>query len=408
MSLKNAIGGVALIASTAIGAAILALPVATAHLGFIQTSLLFLLCWVFMTLGALYVLEANLFVGLGTNLISMAEKTLGSPGKYFTWGIYLTLLYALTAAHLAGAGVWLQQHLMIHYQITLVPFKGALIVAFLIVSIILLGTYIVDWINRLLMIGLISIFGTLVFITIPHIQSDLLFDQPTTFSLQPLSLIITAFGSAIVIPSLTEYLKGNARQLVWVVLVGSLLPLVVYLVWECAILGVIPFLGDSGLYTIQQHGHPITDIPQTLEKLLHHQGITRASSYFSLFALIASFLGLCLSLVDFLADGLHIKKNLSGKLILAFISFFPPLFFILYYPHGFTLILSLAGIFVALLLGILPALMVYSARYHLPQSPLTRLRIPGGKYLLLVTIAFFVFIIGMECFNQWQILMHSS
>lgn len=399
-TLKNAIGGIALIASTAIGAAILALPISTAQLGFVQTAFCFLACWFFMTLGALYVLEANLFVGYGTNLISMAEKTLGSAGKYLTWGVYLILLYALTAAHLVGIGEWLHKGLG-YIDISLSHFHGALITSFCIIAIILLGTAIVDWINRILMIGLMSIFGTLLFTTLPHVDLHLIVSQPTQFDLRPFSLIITAFGSAIVIPTLTEYLKGNARQLVWIVLIGSLIPLIVYLTWEFAIVGVIPLSGNPGLLQLQQSGQSTTGISAALEVILHNRWITQASSFLSIFALNASFLGLCLSLFDFLADGLAVQKNLKGKLLLALISFLPPLVFIFFYPYGFNVILSLAGLFVAILLGILPALMVWRARYHFPTAQNIRI-VGGGKIVLLLTVAFFIFIIGVELFNQWE------
>lgn len=401
MQLNNAIGGILLIASTAIGAAILALPVSTAHLGFTQTLLFFVLCWIFMTLGALYVLEANLLVGSGSNLISMAEKTLNLPGKYFTWGTYLILLYALMAAHLAGTGAWIDKGLDV-FQINLSHFQGALVTAGIIITIILLGTLVVDWLNRLLIIGLISIFVSLIFTTATHVQLPLLFSQMTTFDYKPIPLIITAFGSAIVIPTLTDYLKGNGQQLVKIVLWGSLIPLVVYLTWEWAILGVIP---QEKLIAIQKHGHPVKDIPVALSSLLNSKWIPQAASYFSLIALIASFLGLCLSLFDFLADGLSIQKDLKGKILLAIISFAPPLLFIRFYPHGFTFILSLAGIFVALLLGVLPVLMVWRARYQLKLAG--TLRIVGEKWLLLITLLFFLTVIGIECMNQWQSFHHT-
>jgi len=399
MSLKNAVGGVALIAGTAIGAAVLALPVATAHLGFAQTSLVYIVCWAFMTLGALFLLEANLAVGYGSNLISMAQKTLGEPGKVFTWLVYLILLYALTAAYLGGLGAWLQQGLQVT-GMAQSSFQSAVIATLLTLIVISLGTAVTDWVNRLLMIGLIGAFITLLSLTISHVDPTLLYNTGSTMDLRPIPLMITAFGSAIVIPSLTEYLHGNKRQLYHVVLIGSLIPLLVYLLWELCIVGIIPGQGDNGLLYIQQHGHPATDVPKALEKMLHSPMITTASSYFSIFALITSLLGVSLSLFDFLADGLGLKKNLKGKLLLALITFVPPLIFVLYFPRGFNFALSFAGLFVALLLGILPALMVWQGRYRLAlEKPLMPFL---GKSSIILTILFFLVVVGIECFNQWE------
>lgn len=401
MSLKNAIGGVALLAGTAIGAAVLALPVITAHLGFYQTIIMYGVCWFFMTFGALYLLEVNLMVGYGTNLISMADQTLGSFGKYFTWAVYLILLYALTSAYLFGVGDWIIKGFL-HFNITVPAFGCAVIATLLTMTVILMGTHVTDLINRLLMIGLIGAFGTLLFVVAEHVQLDMLASSNHVFDLRPIPIIITAFGSAIVIPTLTEYLHGKPRQLLYVVLIGCFIPLIVYMIWEMAILGIIPLSGTPGLLQIQEHGHASTDVTLALKSLLQNNLITRASTYFSVFALITSLLGVCLSLFDFLSDGLHLQKNLRGRILLTLITFVPPLGFVLFYPHGFTVALSFAGIFVAILLGILPAMMAWQGRYNQKQQK--PFQIIGGKPMIIITIVFFILVGAIECFNQFEAL----
>lgn len=399
MSLKNAVGGVALLAGTAIGAAILALPVATAHLGFLYTVFLYLTCWFFMTLSALYLLEANLFTGEGSNLISMAEKTIGPWGKRFALIVYLLLLYALSAAYLSGAGAWMEK-LFLYAGITLSSHVCALMATLLTLMIIFLGTAVTDWVNRLLMIGLLGAFSLLLFFSLNHVQFSSLLTAAPKWEVTPFPLIITAFGSAIVIPTLTDYLHGKAKQLVSVVLIGSFIPLLVYITWEMTILGILPLTGSDGLLHIQQHGHPATDVPAALQSRLHIPFITQLASYFSIFALATSLLGVTLSLFDFLADGLHIAKNIPGKLKLACIAFVPPLIAVLFYPKGFSFTLSFAGLFVALLLGILPILMVWRGRYiHHFSSPL---RIIGGRPLLILNFIFFVVMVAIECVNQYH------
>lgn len=398
MGTKNSIGAIALLAGTAIGAAILALPVATAHLGLMRTLLVYGVCWFFMTLGALYLLEVNLASGYGSNLISMSEKTLGQAGKYFTWLIYLTLLYALTAAYLQGISLWFT-HALNHFELTLSSSQSALLITLFTLMIICLGTTLTDWINRLLMIGLVISFISLIAITLPQTQSSLLLANGY-FDLKPFALIITAFGSAIVVPTLTDYLHHQPKSLCYVVLIGSAIPLVVYILWEITIIGTIPLLGEPGLLSIQQRDHAVTDITHALQHLLKNAWIIQGACYFSIFALITSLLGVSLALFDFLANGLKLTKNLRTKPILALITFLPPLAIIIFYPQGFMLTLSLAGIFAALLLGLLPALMVWQARYrhHLPRQ----FEVWGGKFLVLLTMLFFIFIAAIETFYQWH------
>jgi len=396
MSLKNAVGGSALIAGTAIGAAILALPIATAHLGFIQTMILYLVCWFFMTIGALYLLEVNLLVGYGTNLISMSEKTLGSTAKYATWLIYLLLLYSLVSLYFSGASVWINQAFHF-YNWSIHPAYSAFVAALFTLFVILLGTSVVDWVNRALMIGLMGAFCALIFMSSSHIDLNLLFLQPQSFDLLPIPLIITGFGFAIIVPSLTEYLHGNARQLFYVVSLGSLVPLFIYFVWEIIIVGIIPMHGSPSLIEIQQSGHPVTDVPKALKILLRTPKITTAAQYFSIFALTTSLLGVTLSLFDFLADGLKLKKNFKGKIVLSTITFLPPFILVSFFPNCFIFMLSFAGIFVALLLGVLPSLMVWGERVRLKAT--SPLQVPGGKALIFLTILFFLGVVVIECYQ---------
>ncbi len=393
MSLKNAAGGVLLIAGTTIGAAVIVLPVDTAHLGFNLATLYFITCWFFMTVGALYVLEANLQIGYGANLISMAKPTLGKPGQIITWIMYLLLLYSLTAAYLTGAGAWVAKGLATFSEAstdTMIPI-GACLVAIGMTGFLILGTHTIDLINRVLMTVLFAAVFTVFFIAIGHTKASLLFEQPSLFDLKPLPLIVTGFGFAIIVPTLTEYLHGKDRQLKRVILIGSLFPIVLYLLWEMVILGLIP---QTTLLDMQQSGHPAIDLPLAISQVTHHPQLTMATSIFSIFALATSILGVTLSLFDFLADGLKIKKTPRDKLVLSAVTFIPPLFFVSIYPDAFAHVLRFAGIYVCVILGVLPALMVYVGRYK-KQFDHHQI-VWGGKPMLFVTLLFFCATIIVE------------
>src|SRR5579872_3346282 len=98
------IGGVLLVVGTTIGAGILALPVATAELGFWGSIVLLTGCWAMMTACAFLFLEVNLWLPPNSNLISMAGATLGKGGQAVVWTVYLLLLYSILSAYVAGGG----------------------------------------------------------------------------------------------------------------------------------------------------------------------------------------------------------------------------------------------------------------------------------------------------------------
>ncbi len=393
MSLKNAIGAIALISGTSIGAGVLALPVDTAHLGLGLTMAYFVLCWFFMTFGALYVLEANLQVGVGTNLISMAKPTLGFAGQAITWLMYLLLLYSLTAAYLSGAGAWMATGLKAQ-AVDISLQQGAIAVALITSACLIVGTHSIDMVNRVLMIILASAFLSLLFIGGDEIVFSRLDFDIGQHDLTPLPLIITTFGFAIVIPTITHYLNGNPAQLSRVILLGSFIPLATYLVWDLLVVGMLPEKGVNSLLAIQAKGHPATDIPLALENVTKQHWAAVCCKAFAIIALITSILGVSLSLFDFLADGLSIEKTTKSRLLLALITFGPPLVFVYYYPRGYSQALRFAGIYVSFILGILPTLMVWRGRYHKNLS--SNFQVFGGRIMMFLTLAFFIGIVSIE------------
>ncbi|MGE5196689.1 MAG: amino acid permease [Anaerolineae bacterium] len=349
-------GAVLLIAGTTIGAGMLALPVATAFTGFFPSLALFLICWLLMLASAFCFLDVNLFIKGESNLISMAGQTLGRVGKAISWIIYLLLLYSLTAAYIAASAPLFAEAIayLTGWRIPswLAPFS----LPFFFGSFIYMGTGGVDKINRLLMIGLLLAYALLVAFLPTHIQPPLLTHVDWPVGVIAISVILTSFGYHIIIPSLTTYMEHDAKRLRRIILIGSAIPLLVYIVWQFLILGIVPL---RELSIAWQKGASATD---PLSRILPESWLTLSARFFSFFAIVTSFLGVALSLSDFLTDGLKIKKTWEGRLMALSLTFLPPLFFVFTYERGFYLALQYAGAFVAILLGILPAAMAWTLK----------------------------------------------
>jgi tyrosine-specific transport protein len=189
-----------------------------------------------------------------------------------------------------------------------------------------------------------------------HIHLDLLQHSQPKALLAAVSVMFTSYGFHIIIPTLTTYLNHNVRKLRLTLLIGSLIPFFVYAIWEFLILGILPLEGPHGLTAAWQVGDTAI---ASLSDLLENPWITTIASAFSVFAIITSFLGVSLSLSDFLADGLHMKRFSLGREFACLLTFIPPLAFVLIYQRGFIVALQYAGTFVAILLCIFPALMAW-------------------------------------------------
>lgn len=402
---NKVLGAILLISGTAVGAAMLALPVATGRAGFMPSFATMLFCWLYLTYAAFCILEVNLAVDKSANLksanlLSMASETLGKSGKIIGWSAYLFLLYALNTAYIAGSTQILQNALE---KITGYTFAHIICVLPLLLVFGLLlrqGVKTIDKINRVLMSLLAVSFVLLLMLALPNVQMNYLENYNLAYILPSLSTVVTAFGFHVVIPSLVHYLNGNVRHLRIAIWVGSSIPFICYTLWQIAILGNVPLSGNFSIENAYQEGFSGAEL---LAKLTHHPSIQAISIAFAFFAIITSFLGVSLSLFDFLSDGLKVENRSKSKWKLFFFTFVPPLYFALSFPRAFFSSLEFAGAYgVVILLALLPGLMVWRKRYVLRlKSPY---QVAGGKTALVVFIAISIIMIVSETLLKLGVL----
>lgn len=388
------IGGILLVTGTTIGAGMLALPVSTGMSGFFPTLGLFILYWLYMTFTALLLLEVNLWTEKNINLISMAKLTLGRWGKRLSWFLYLFLLYSLTTAYIAGGGPIIADAVYSLSGKSVPDWMGALPLLVIFGYFVYRGTRSVDYVNRMLMIGLVAAYGIMVVFLTPHVDGQLLRHVDMRYIFAGVSVIATSFGFHIIIPSLVPYMDRDVGKLKKVIIIGSLIPLLVYVSWELICLGIIPIDGPNGLREGYIEGNNGVHL---LTAFIGDPAIAMVARFFSFFAIVTSFLGVSLSLSDFLADGFSIKKDKSGRLLIFVMTFLPPFIITLVDPRAFLSALEYAGAFgVVTLLGLLPALMVWSGRYKRHLSHANSFRVPGGKLALLAAMAISIAVILLE------------
>ncbi|MGD9153047.1 MAG: aromatic amino acid transport family protein [Gammaproteobacteria bacterium] len=388
MNLK-VIGGILMILGTSIGAGMLALPVASAQAGFISSAMLLILCWLGMTIGAFLILEVVLWLPENTNLISMVKLTLGKPGKIIAWLSYLMLLYTLLCAYISGNSDILQN--ILHALHLNIPRWVATILAVVLLGgIVYRGVCSVDIVNRGLMTGKILIYLLLVLAIAPHINPMQLVVHHSRITIVTVMVMITSFGFAIIVPSLRTYFKSDVKQLKTVIFVGSLIPLIFYLVWVAIVQGVLPV---TLLKHLAVSAHTTTGLAKNLAVTVNSNLMGSLIHVFTSICALTSFLGVSLCLFDFLADGLQLSKRGLHGIIVSSITFVPPMLIILLFPGAFIRALSYAGIFVIIILMLFPAVMAWSGRYR-KKIEIGKYRLWGGKSLLAIEILISIALIG--------------
>lgn len=387
------LSGVLLVIGTAVGGGMLALPLATAQAGYWHSIPLFICIWSLMTLSAFYLLEVNLMITDSNHLITMSRRTIGLPGQVIVCFFYLLLLYSALAAYIAS-GTDLCGQILLHLHVSLPGGLIGLLFTVVMASIIYCGIKQLDWANRGFMLFKIALFMLLLILLLPHTNITLWQGGVVQGNLSSMSVICAAFAFGMIIPSLRDMYKSNIGVLRKVIMYGTTIPLVAYLLWNAAIQGIIPVSGAHGLATFANTGHSMSALTQAVTQRTHKYILGDITQSFSSVCILTSFLGVGLSLVSFFKDGMQKKISALYKISLYLLAFIPPWLAAIFYPQAFMYGIRFAGISAAILLMLAPAIMAYRARYILELAG--AYQVFGGKKLLqLHILASSLIIIGI-------------
>jgi len=334
-----------------------------------------------MMLGAYYFLEANLALPSGSNLISMSRAALGKSGVVIAWICNLLVMYSLIAAYISGGGDLVK--INVHYLGVTLPSWAASVLFLLVFGFIVSrGIRITDQANRVLMISKAVIFFAVVFGLATHFNLDTIsFIPQKNLSASLLIIAITSFGFATLIPSLRSYYQSDVTKIKKIILWGTFIPFLCYILWATVIFSVVPYDGSYGLEHISHSARPVSELQSALSQALHITWITQATNIFSAICIITSFLANSISLTDFIADGLTLYQGQKKVWLVYFIAYIPAIFAVIFYQKAFLLGLSIAGTIAIIQLLMLPGLIVWCLRYSDRKIPLQH-SVMGGRSLL--------------------------
>jgi len=384
--MNKTLGSTLITSGTMIGAGMLAMPLTSAGIGFTFTVVLLILLWILLTYSALLFVEvyqtAEHDAGIGT----LAAQYFGRPGRIVATSVLMIFLYALLSAYVTGGGAILASTLP-DFAAPDLKMKGSILAFTILFGVfVAIGTSFVDALNRFLFIAMIAALFIVLGLMIPEIKIDNLMAMPIDKALliSASPVFFTAFGFHGSIPCLNKYLEGDVKALRFSIIVGSAITLVGYVLWQFSTHGV---LSQTRFLEILNQDPTLNGLIEAVRVITGSTIIAAIVKIFSALALITSFLGVALGLLECIEDLLKRAFNISAnRLSLGFLTFLPPLLFAFFYPEGFILALGYAGQMFAFYAVVLPAALVWKARHQHPNLPY---RVPGGSGVLL-----FVSILG--------------
>ncbi|MCP3682806.1 MAG: amino acid permease [bacterium] len=275
---------VAVLIGTTIGAGILGLPSVIAKSGFFTGIIDLILIGIAILILNLYMGEVTLRTKGKHQLSGYAKKYLGSFGKNIVMIAMAIGIYGAITAYTFGGG-----------DVLASLFNGAdpaiysLIFFSVLMILVFFGLDIICRFELLmitLMIGLIVVISALCF---GKIDTANLSGFNPIMMLAPYGVILFAFIGLPAIPEMREELNKNKKHLKKAIILGTLIPLIIYLLFAVVVVGVVGLDGFSSLGTDKQ----VATI--ALSEYVNN-GVGVIANIFALFAMATSFLALGIAL----------------------------------------------------------------------------------------------------------------
>ena len=165
------------------------------------------------------------------------------------------------------------------------------------------------------------------------------------------------------------------------IIIGTTVPLIIYLLWLICTLGIVPSSGKLSFESLAHSSNTVRDFTQTLISYTTSPWVSFSINAFTNIALVTSFLGVTLGLFDFIASVFNIPNTRIGRLLTTSVTLLPPLILFTIAPNGFLVALKLAAFFVILLEIFLPAWMAQCLR---KKKIVSNYQAPGGKFMLII------------------------
>ncbi|MGI9275398.1 MAG: aromatic amino acid transport family protein [Endozoicomonas sp.] len=364
---SQTLGSTLLIAGTCIGAGMLALPLVTAATGFWSGLLLMLLMWGLAAYGGLLIAEACRACPESENLHGMVGILLGKTGQTLAVFAMLFLYYSLCAAYISGGASQLV-NILERSGIELPFWQSATFVTIIVAAVVVVGTVMVDYCNRVMFLLMLVLLAFILMLLLPDASIDNMVVEGSSSGilLAAMPVLYTSFGFHCAVPTVVQYVDGRPRKFRKALLLGSVLPFIIYALWQMATNGVLP---PALVQEIASGPDAVSRLTLAVGEASHFSGFNNTISFFAAFALGTSFLGVALGLFDYLAEFSHRAHNLSGRIQTVLLTLVIPLLAAIFAPGSFILALGYAAVALVVLAIFLPVAMVWKVRKLHMEEP---------------------------------------
>lgn len=371
--MQKQLGSILIVAGTCIGAGTLALPLAIAPLGLIPGIFIMLGIWILAYYTSLIHLELNLHAGAGLDLGQLANRFSGRSMQCVSTSLVTLLMYALMTAYLYIGSSIIQKMLTTYCAFECCSSALAIAYATGIMSILLLPITLVDYANRIL---LLVLFGCAIFL-VGGLMIVTNWSNLPLFATNPnyvrewaraVPIIFTSFGFQVIFHTLVTYCNKNATMLKRAFFWGSLIPVILYIVWSSTVLASIYSNNQLFYAQLEARNISVADLIAQLSLIAQWPTIQLLAWIITLLAITTSALGVGTALIDSLKSRMT-SQTYAAKTISLLGSIMPALLLALIVPNAFITVLGFAGMILVCIAIHIPIYLLFKARitnWHYP------------------------------------------
>lgn len=399
-------GAICLVSGTAIGAGIIALPITLASIGLINSVIVMSLIWLIMFIASIINTELNLRAGQGLPLGLLGKKYSGRSAE-FVGNLSMGLLsYAVLSAYFYGGTSTFQSIIEYAFDLKLEFLKIAIFWGLGLSMILMCSISKVDILNRLLFIGLISMISLMILFLVGSVSPNSILEPDQCVIKQSdawfkvIPVIFTSFGFQIICHTLADFCKNDKLMLKRAFFWGSLIPLVIYLVWSITIMSVLSS-GDPSYYKkVMYQGTEVGELITVLMSITKTRFLKQLVWLISALAIITSAIGVSLGLSDIWRKQLNDKqKNFIGlkrELAITLLTILPPFIVAIIIPNAFIKALGFAGMIMSVQAIFLPVFLLLKSNSKIKDYHYKFLRNP---IILMFVLLFGTLVIISEISN---------
>lgn len=363
------ITSILLIAGTCIGGGTIALPMSLSKLGIIPSFILIALIWLLTYYTSLVSVELNLQSERGLSLGQLGQFFSGEKAKIIGDGGVKLLSYALLAVYIYGCSSTVLKLL----EVSQIYKDGSLIcvetyVALVVTVILLFPMKIISVLNNISFTAFILVFLILTAATTSLIDYNCIpwSVAPSGWNLiSVITVVFTSFGYQVIFHTLRDYLGKDATAQRRVFFYGSLIPVILYMLWTGSALSAI-FKTNPEFFVQMSAGRiDVGDLVNELANVSQMPAFQTLVWWMSLLAIITSILGVGIGLSESLNSAMKdaIPSSWIRKITVSLIIVAPAYIVAAVVPNAFIKVLGFAGAILTVIAILLPIYLLFKANF---------------------------------------------